>query len=109
MATGLCLDEKVFQFLDTILDAVGEKEEAGRGEVDRFGVASFCGLSCLLFTLFPLPPSVLHRWGFSGSYRDVTLTYKGRKSKEMQGRKVAADLCTTYTGLEGREKRQGKF
>lgn len=38
MATGLCLDEKVFQSLDTILDAVGEKEEAGHGGADRFGV-----------------------------------------------------------------------
>lgn len=29
MATDLCLDEKVFQFLDLILDVIGEKEEAG--------------------------------------------------------------------------------
>lgn len=85
MATGLCLEEKVFQFLDTILGAIGEKEEAGHGEVDRFGVASRCGPSYLLFSLFPLPPSVLYRLGFNGTYRDLTLTYKGRKNKEMQG------------------------
>lgn len=30
MAIGLCLDEKVFQFLDLTLDVIGEKEEAGR-------------------------------------------------------------------------------
>lgn len=43
MATCLCLDEKVFRFVDPTLNALGEKEEAGHGEVDRFGILSLCG------------------------------------------------------------------
>lgn len=58
MATGLCLDEKGFQFLDPILDSIGEKERVGHGEIDSIGVLLLSGLSCLFLPLTPFPISV---------------------------------------------------
>lgn len=53
MATGFCFDEKMFQFLHPILDAIGEKEvKTGHGEVDGLRVPSLCGLSCLFSHIF---------------------------------------------------------
>ena len=58
MSAGMCLGEKIFQFLHSVLDYVGEKRETGHGEVDRVCVLSLSGFFSLPLPLLPLLISV---------------------------------------------------
>lgn len=72
MSVGLCLGEKIFQFLHPVPDSIGEKR--GQGMEKLTGLVYFQFLSSPVCSV-PPPPShfspslVLHRWGCSGLWR----------------------------------------